>query len=125
MRFTGRTIFALVEHDPTDLEGLERARDRKAKRDRNNRDTEESDLKWLMGSRRGRRIVYRLLEQAGVFRSVFNTNAMQMAFSEGCRNYGLRTLTLLTTHCPELYAAMLKEARDARDADGHDGHSDQ
>ena len=113
-----------MDHDPTDLEALERARDRKAKRERNNRDTEESDLKWLMGSRRGRRIVYRLLEQAGVFRSVFSTNAMQMAFSEGHRNYGLRTLTLLTTHCPELYAAMLKEAKDARDADGHDGHND-
>lgn len=115
-----------MEHDPTDLEGQEVARERKARRERNNRDTEESDLKWLMGSRRGRRIVYRLLEQAGVFRSVFNTNAMQMAFAEGNRNYGLRTLTLLTTHCPELYTAMLKEARDARDAtDGHDGHSDQ
>jgi hypothetical protein len=73
---------------------------------------EVSDLLWLMGSKRGRRIVWRLLEEAGVFRTSFNTNSLLMAFAEGTRNYGLRVLGLIHTHCPELYAPMLKEQRD-------------
>ena len=35
------------------------------------------------GSKRGRRIVWRFLERAGVYRLSFNTNAMAMAFAEG------------------------------------------
>lgn len=73
---------------------------------------EVADLLWLMGSKRGRRIVWRLLEEAGVFRTSFNTNALLMAFAEGTRNYGLRVLGLIHSHCPELYAPMLKEQRD-------------
>lgn len=72
-------------------------------------ESEGDDLKWLMGSRRGRRIVWRLLEQAGVFKISFSTNSMQMAFNEGGRNYGNRTLGLIHSHCPELYPTMVKE----------------
>ena len=73
------------------------------------RETEEADLKWLMGNKRGRRIAWRLLDQAGVFRSSFSTIAMQMAFNEGFRNYGNRMLGLIHTHCVELYSLMMKE----------------
>ena len=82
------------------------------------RDTEAADLKWLMGSKRGRRVVWRLLDTAGVFRLSFNTNALQMAFNEGNRNYGNRTLAQLQAVCPDLYALMAKEhAHDQRDID--------
>lgn len=70
---------------------------------------EDEDFKWLMGSKRGRRIVWRLLDRAGVFRLSFNTNAMQMAFAEGNRNEGLRVLSQIHTLCPELYQVMVKE----------------
>ncbi len=49
------------------------------------------------------------MDQAGVFRSSFNTNAMTMSFAEGHRNYGLRILALIHSQCPELYPTMMKE----------------
>lgn len=108
----------MSEHDPTDVNAQEAAREAQDRAQRLSKDTEESDFKWLMGNKRGRRIVWRLLEKAGVFRSVFNTNAMAMSFAEGHRNYGLHTLGLIHTLCPELFSVMLKEnASDNRDPD--------
>ena len=95
--------------DPTDLQGQERSRAEADLRSKLTKDTEDSDFKWLMGSRRGRRIIWRLLDRAGVFRLSFNTNAMSMAFAEGTRNEGLRILTQIHTLCPELYHVMVKE----------------
>lgn len=104
--------------DPFDLRGQEQAKESAAKRDQLARVNEADDFKWLMGSKRGRRIVWRLLDRAGVFRLSFNTNAMHMAFAEGNRNEGLRTLAQVHTHCPELYPVMMKEqSNDNRIAD--------
>jgi hypothetical protein len=96
--------------DPLDLRGQEQARDEAATRDRLAKTNEDEDFKWLMGSKRGRRIVWRLLERTGVFRLSFNTNSMAMAFAEGNRNEGLRVLGQIHTLCPELYSVMMKEA---------------
>lgn len=87
--------------------------DRDAKREDAKQETrlESDDLKWLMGNRRGRRIVWRLLSRAGVYRSSFSTNAMQMAFNEGNRNEGLRLIVTLHQICPERYAEMLQEQK--------------
>jgi hypothetical protein len=65
-----------------------------------------------MSSKRGRRIVHRQLDSAGVFRISFHTNALQMAFNEGNRNQGNALLALVTEHCPERYAELLNEAKD-------------
>lgn len=99
----------MSEYDPTDINSQEDASDSQERERKLSKDTEEADFKWLMGSKRGRRIVWRLLERAGVFRSVFNTNAMAMSFAEGHRNYGLHTLNLIQTLCPELFPALIKE----------------
>lgn len=99
----------MSEYDPTDIHAQERALADQAQREQNARGSEEDDIKWLMGGKRGRRILWRLLEQAGTFRLSFNTNAMQMAFAEGNRNFGNRVLTLIHAHCPEQYATMVKE----------------
>lgn len=112
-------IASVSTYDPTDLKGQEISRSDEATRRRLAAEVEELDVKWLMGSKRGRRIVWRLLEQAGVFRLSFNTNAMQMAFNEGNRNYGNRTLELIYKTCPELYAVMLKESNDGIRSDGN------
>ena len=105
-------------YDPTDLRGLERSREDDATRKRLANEVEELDLKWLMGSKRGRRIIWRLLEQAGVFRLSFDPNAMRMAFNEGNRNYGNRVLDLIHKTCPELYPVMVKEQNDASRSNG-------
>ena len=105
MSNTGRVI------DPLDTETADAIRQARADADKLARLREVEDVKWLMSSKRGRRIVYRLLQQAGVFRSSFNTNAMQMAFNEGNRNQGLKLLADVTEQSPERYAEMIDEAR--------------
>lgn len=107
----------MSNHDPLDLRAQEREKDDKILRARLERENEEADLKWLMSSKRGRRIVWRLLDQAGVFRLSFNTVAMQMAFAEGNRNYGNRILAMINSFCPELYPVMVKEQKNDGNAD--------
>lgn len=75
---------------------------------------DDADLKWLMKDKRGRRIVWRQLGLASVFRLSFNTNAMAMSFAEGERNYGLRLLNRINTLCPEFYVLMVEEQKDGR-----------
>jgi len=99
----------MSNYDPTDIHSQERKQADASLRNTLARDSEESDLKWLMGSKRGRRIVWRLLEQSGVFRLSFNSNSMTMAFNEGNRNFGNRTLMMIHAICPELYSTMAKE----------------
>lgn len=65
-----------------------------------------------MGNKVGRRIIWRLLVDVGVFRYSFNTNAMQMAFNEGSRNVGLKILDAIKRYCPATYDAMAREARE-------------
>jgi hypothetical protein len=84
----------------------------RAKRER---EVEEADLKWLMNTKLGRRIVWRLLERAGVFRLSFSSDALAMAFSEGRRNEGLHILARINELCPDLYATMTKELNDGRE----------
>ena len=103
--------------DPLDLTGQERAKEDAQRRAKLAQIDEADDFKWLMGSKRGRRIVWRLLDRAGVFRLSFNTNAMQMAFAEGNRNEGLRILAQVHSICPELYPVMMKEQVNDRFAD--------
>ena len=115
----------MVTHDPTDPEALDERHTERKERTKLQALGEVEDLKWLMGSKRGRRIVWRLLDQAGVFRLSFNTNAMQMAFAEGNKNYGLRTLAQIQALCPDLYPLMVKEAKDEqRNLDDGNGHND-
>ena len=107
----------MSEYNPLDLKSQQKSKDSKKSEERIDRQNEESDIKWLMSSKRGRRLIWRLLEQAGVFRSSFNTNAMAMSFAEGNRNYGLQILNLIHTLCPELYPTMIKEQKNVRNAD--------
>jgi len=95
--------------DPFDLHGQEAYALEKKERERLEQQGEESDVKWLMSNKRGRRIIWRLLNQSGVFRLSFNTDSMLMAFAEGNRNFGNRILSLVHSQCPELYPVMVKE----------------
>ena len=74
----------------------------------------DDDLIWLMGIARGRRVAWRILDRSGVFRLSFNTNALTMAFSEGCRNEGLRFIADINRLCPEQYQKMISENSNGR-----------
>ncbi len=95
--------------NPLDPEEQEAARREERERIHVLQLQETEDLKWLLGAKRGRRIMHRLLERAGVWQLSFNTNAMTMAFNEGRRNEGLALTNKLMISCPEQWALMIKE----------------
>ena len=64
-----------------------------------------------MGGKRGRRVVWSLLDRAGVFRSSFAGSSEQTAFNEGQRNIGLIYLDLILTHAPDAHSTMVDENR--------------
>lgn len=70
---------------------------------------ELSDLEWVMSDGRGRRVVWRLLEQAGVFRLSYTGDALSTAFNEGQRNSGLRLMADCLEAAPEKYTLMQAE----------------
>lgn len=108
----------MQSYDPTDILTQERARAALDTRTARDQETDEADLKWLMDSKRGRRIVWRQLDRAGVFRLSFHTDAMVMAFAEGNRNEGLHILAQVHALCPDRYLTMVKEhARHERNTD--------
>lgn len=108
-------------YDPTDIRNQERVKADSNLRNKLAKDTEEADLKRLMRLKWGRRIVWRLLDRAGVYRLSFDGNPLVMAFNEGNRNEGLRVLAQINTLCPELYHLMVKEqTNDNRNLDADD-----
>lgn len=108
----------MSNYDPLDLRGQEFAKADRELREKIAQENEAADVKWLMSNKRGRRVIWRLLDQSGVFKLSFNTNAMAMAFAEGNRNYGNRMLSMIHSLCPELYPTMVKEAnQNVRNAD--------
>lgn len=107
-----------VDIDPTDTALLQQLADEAAARAAIDKQTEIGDFKWLMSQKRGRRYVWRQLELAGVFQTSFTSDALQMAFSEGQRNQGLRILGFIHEHAPESYLEMLKEQHDRRNRNG-------
>lgn len=96
-------------NDPTDLKRQEREAEADEAKARERRRKELEDLRWLLGHPQGRRIVTRLLEEAGVFRSSFNTSGSVMAFSEGRRHIGLFLTAELLEASSEGYLKVLKE----------------
>jgi hypothetical protein len=78
-------------------------------------DTREADedFRWLMAHKQGRRLMWQWLDQAGVFRSSFSTNALHMAHLEGQRNVGLAHIDRIHRLCPDRYQEMIKEQKDS------------
>ncbi|CAB4124532.1 hypothetical protein UFOVP65_11 [uncultured Caudovirales phage] len=99
--------------DPLDLRGQEKAKAETDEVRKLTLQTEQEDFKWLMGSKRGRRIVWRLLERTGVYRSSFTGNS-ETFFREGQRNVGLMLMAQINEHAPDQYALMLKEQTDVK-----------
>jgi hypothetical protein len=105
----------MSEHDPTDfLDEEVRETEAQAAAEQAIR-WEVSDWRWLMGSKRGRRVVWRLLTNAGVYRLSYQPgDALGTAFQEGNRNQGQRILALIMEHASEAYALMVQERTNVR-----------
>jgi len=99
----------MSELDTFDLAGQQEASDAQAAEARRLAKLEIEDFQWLMSDKRGRRIVWRLLESAGVFRSSHTGNALHTAFNEGQRSEGLKVFAMATAHASASYAKMAQE----------------
>lgn len=109
----------MSNYDPTDIRGQQRAQADEAAQKKLAQDTEMADAKWLMSSKRGRRIVRRWLEDAGVVFSThdrpgssFDTNPTMMAFIEGRMSQARKVEYLVLMTCPEQFVLMQQEAKD-------------
>jgi hypothetical protein len=78
-------------------------------RNRRRRDRELNDLKKVLSLAEGRRLIWRILSEAGIFRTSFNSNALHMAFNEGGRNLGMIILDDIMTATPETFNRMQRE----------------
>ena len=80
------------------------------KRQQLRRENELNDLRLICETEYGRRFIWRLIEQAGVWRTTYTGEALSAAFAEGKRNTGLKVFSDVMEACPDQYLAMAKEA---------------
>lgn len=73
----------------------------------------EADLHWLMDNAAGRRFVWRMLGETGLYQTSFAADPVVMGFNEGRRDVGRRLLSDVTTHEPDKYLTMIQEAQQA------------
>ena len=82
--------------------------------EREQRAAEIAEIAWLMDAATGRKIVFAMLTQAGVFRSSFAGDPYTTAFNEGQRNIGLWLLSRVQNFTPAQYAIMIEEQKNGR-----------
>lgn len=63
----------------------------------------------MLDTKGGRLIAWDLMEQAGVFRSTYSSDASLAAFQEGRRSIGLQIMTRILDTDPSLFAALTNE----------------
>lgn len=93
------------EFDASNKQEVKRA-EQKAK---NQRDTEMADLRRLVSTKWGRRVVWRILEKSGQHRTSFTGNSTTF-FNEGQRNIGLWLVDEVLSADTDAYLAMIKES---------------
>jgi hypothetical protein len=76
--------------------------------DKNKRDTELDDLRQLLNTKWGRRLVWRILEQTGQHRTSFTGNSTTF-FNEGQRNVGLWLVDEVLLADTKGYVRMISE----------------
>lgn len=112
----------MKSHDPFDIVGHEQTEREREKQQRTAAYLAAEDMKWLMGSRRGRRIAWRILDRTGIYRSSFTGNS-ETYFREGMRNVGLMLMAQIHEVCPESYTLMMKEQNERNSSNSDDGTS--
>lgn len=76
------------------------------------RQVEANDVKAVMATPQGRRVVRRWLAAAGIHRSTFAPGAPDVsAYNEGRRALGLQIEEEVARHSPDHYLLMLNEGR--------------
>jgi len=90
-----------------DPEQVEKAKEKVETRD----EQKINDIREVLGTRRGRRYFWGLLEWCGIFKTS-NSDEHQIFFNEGMRNVGLKLLADVNEAAPEVYNLMLRESKE-------------
>ena len=93
----------------TDLDD-DKLREENAARQRDMEKREIDDIKFVMDSEQGRRVIWSLLVKGQVFGACFNIDPHVTAFNEGQRNLALMLFQRVMAHCPNQYLKMADEA---------------
>lgn len=72
------------------------------------------DVKALLETRSGRKVLWHYMEQCKVYGQCMTGNSWTF-FNEGQRSVGLKILSDVTEANPEAYLTMMKEAKGAND----------
>jgi len=99
----------MTEADPYDLPAQEAADALEAEAARHKRIVEESDFKFIMGNKMGRRFMWRLLSITGIYRNPFQAERGGTDFRCGEQNIGQQLIAEIHNLCPERYIEMIKE----------------
>lgn len=100
----------VTDYRPLDLDAQAEREGKSAEAIAKQIEQEGLDWTWLLNDQRGRRIVWRLLSGAGVFKAVFQPGDPHVtSFRDGMRNQGLSVLNLVFVHAPDAFARMQKE----------------
>ena len=70
------------------------------------------DIESVLSTPQGKRLIWRILEYAGVFRTSFTADPYTTAFNEGRRSSGLFLLDEIERVSPGVLGAMMKEFKD-------------
>lgn len=104
----------LEDVEPFDVNREIAEQDRAVEAGKLKRLIEDTDFEWLMSRKQGRRIVWRLLDLAGVFRLSYAGEATHAtAFAEGGRQIGNVLLADIHRLCPQRYQDMVTEQTSA------------
>jgi hypothetical protein len=77
------------------------------------------DLRVVMGTQPGRRLVWRLLEQAGLHTPSFASDDNATAYNEGRRSVAIALMRETQRVCPELWVTMVREQLAATEQEAH------
>lgn len=91
--------------------GDTRSEHRHSKLQKLRRQTEIDDIRAVMSTEQGRRLIARILNEGNPFDSPFNTNAMTMSYNVGRQDGAKWIIAEIDNACPEKYVVMMVEAR--------------
>ncbi len=97
----------MVEHDPFTVEDVKERRNVVLRR---YEERKRGDLQRVLSTVEGRRFIWRLLVEAKIHHSCFDTNALSMAMNEGRRDLGLFVENEVLAAKPEAMEQMRNEA---------------
>lgn len=89
---------------------VDKVRDQKRKERRLDK-REIEDFKFVLSSAQGRRFIWKLLDDAGVFKQSAHNSGSWTYFNEGQRSVGNRVLAQLMDHDQSAFLKMINEHR--------------